>query len=309
MLEARALVKRYPGVTALDQVDFSVGPGEVVALIGENGAGKSTLVRAALGFIDPLAGKIRMGSGVTAGYFSQDTSDLDPELSPLDMLVWDCDMLPADARNLLGRFLISGDDVYRPIKTLSGGEKNKLSLARLTRLNPNLLILDEPTNHLDMASRDALADVLQEYKGTLILVSHDRWLLGRTTTHTLDVRRGGAVEYPGSYDEYRRKQAQQKRAQTIAVKAEVVKPQATLKPHELSKEIQRLEKLVAQIEQRVEDSEVELKRIEDLLADPEGHDVFELSKDHLGSQKALADNVARWEQESQRLEELRARQG
>ncbi len=127
-------------------------------------------------------------------------------MSPIDFLVYDADMLPAEARNLLARFLITGDDVYRPIRTLSGGEKNKLSLARLTRLNPNLLILDEPTNHLDMASRDALAEVLGEYKGALVLVSHDRYLLARVTDHTLDVRRSGPLTYSGSYADYRARQ-------------------------------------------------------------------------------------------------------
>ncbi len=309
VVQAEALKLGFPGLTLIDSLNWTVRYGERWGVIGENGSGKSTLVRAALGFIEPLAGKIRLGSGVSAGYFSQDTSDLDPELSPLDMLVWDCDMLPADARNLLGRFLISGDDVYRPIKTLSGGEKNKLSLARLTRLNPNLLILDEPTNHLDMASRDALADVLQDYKGTLILVSHDRWLLGRTTTHTLDIRRDGAVEYPGSYDEYRRKQAQMQRVQATASKVEIAKPHSTLKPHELSKEIQRTEKLITQLEGQVGERESELKRIEGLLADPEGHDVFSLSQDHLEAQKSLGYCMDKWERESHRLEELRAMQG
>lgn len=309
VVSAEALKVGFPGLTLIENLNWTVRYGERWGVIGENGAGKSTLIKVALGLLEPVAGKIRLGSGVSAGYFSQDTSDLDPDLSPLDMLVWDCDMLPADARNLLGRFLISGDDVYRPIKTLSGGEKNKLSLARLTRLNPNLLILDEPTNHLDMASRDALADVLQEYKGTLILVSHDRWLLGRTTTHTLDVRRDGAIEYPGSYDEYRRKQAQLQKGQPVATKSELVKPQSTLSPHEISKEIQRTEKLVGQIEKKVEENELALKHIEGVLENPEGKDVFALSKQHLDCQNALAASMSEWERESHRLEELRAMQG
>ena len=187
----------------LPPIDWTVRYGERWGIIGENGAGKSTLIRVVMGLLDPIEGKARLGSNVVAGYFSQDTADLDPEISPLDMMVYELDLKPAEARNLLARFLITGDDVYRPIRTLSGGEKNKLSLARLTHLNPNLLVLDEPTNHLDMDSREALAGVINEFTGTLVLISHDRWLLEQVTDHTLDVRRSGVVQYPGSYNDYK----------------------------------------------------------------------------------------------------------
>ncbi len=309
VVQAEGLKLGFPGHTLFENLDWTVRYGERWGVIGENGAGKSTLIRAALDLVEPLSGRIRLGSGVTAGYFSQDTTDLETELSPLDMLVWDCDMLPADARNLLGRFLISGDDVYRPIKTLSGGEKNKLSLARLTRLNPNLLILDEPTNHLDMASRDALADVLQDYKGTLVLVSHDRWLLGRTTTHTLDIRRSGTVQFPGSYDEYRRKQTHSQRTQPTT-QASNPKGQTSLTPREISKEIKRTEKLVSDLEQQVAEEEASLRHIETLLANiPEGADILALTTKHLEMQQTLARSLEGWEREAARLEELQSMRG
>jgi len=310
----------FPSETLFRDLDWVARNGERWGVIGENGAGKSTLVKVILGMLEPVSGRARLGASVTAGYFSQDASDVDPEMSPLDVLVWDLDMEPPAARNLLGRFLITGDDVYRPVKTLSGGEKNKLSLAKLTHLNPNLLILDEPTNHLDMASRDALAEILREYKGTLVLVSHDRHLLSLVTDHTLDIRRAGPIQFGGSYTEYRARGSKAAAAPAKARAADPVIPklldgkkpseEPAMTPRELSKEIARLEKLVAQIEQEVSDREDEIKKLEDRLAsvDPT-MDIFTLSRDHQRLQEELEGTIAAWEENSSRLERLVAMRG
>jgi ATP-binding cassette subfamily F protein 3 len=246
---------------------------------------------------------------VAAGYFSQDVSDIDVKQSPLDFMVYECDMLPADARNLLGRYLFSGDDVYRPIKTFSGGEKNKLALARLTRLNPNLLILDEPTNHLDMASREALAEILNDYRGTLILISHDRWLLGQVTDHILDVRKSGCKQYPGSYDEYRAGKKPEAPAKQIPP-SQKVSEAPELSPRELSKEITRLEKVVAELESDIGDQEREIKAIEEQLAsvDPKA-DIIGLTHYHTAAQERLAGIMSAWEENTLKLEELAAKRG
>lgn len=309
------------GTTVLFQnLEWTVRIGERWGVIGENGAGKSTLVKVILGQLEALSGRARVGANVAIGSFTQDASDLDPEESPLDMMVWDLDLKPPEARNLLGRFLITGDDVYRPIKTLSGGEKNKLSLARLTHLNPNLLILDEPTNHLDMASRDALAQILREYVGTLILVSHDRYLLSQVTDHTLDVRKAGPIIYPGSYAEYRQKSAKPAPSQAAKVspaptipklldgKSEPEEP--ALSPRELSKEIERMTKLVASIEEEVAQREADLRRLEEKLAnvDPSA-DIFALSREHQALQEELEGTISAWEENSTRLEKLIAMRG
>jgi ATP-binding cassette, subfamily F, member 3 len=288
--------------------------GERWGIVGENGAGKSTLIRTILGLLDPIQGRARIGSNVVPGYFSQDADDLDPAISPLDVLVYDCDLLPADARNLLGRFLLSGDDVYRPIKTLSGGEKNKLSLAKLTTLHPNLLVLDEPTNHLDMASREALAEVLKEYKGTLLLVSHDRWLLEQVATHTLDVRHKGAVKYPGSYAEYRRWLASGKPmpaelAKRSRMQVAVPETPAAMTPREISKEIERVRKLIDEVELEISKAERQLKFVEEDLGAPAGKDVLQLTREHLVISEQLQGKMAVWEEQSRKLERLLAMQG
>jgi ATP-binding cassette subfamily F protein 3 len=311
VLEFKGLDHAFGDETLFKNFDWTARYGERWGVIGENGAGKSTLLKIGLGLLEPTNGTVRLGSSVVAGYFSQDASDLDLDRSPIDMFVYDHDLLPEEARNLLGRFLISGDDVYRPIRTLSGGEKNKLSLARLTLLNPNLLVLDEPTNHLDMASRDALADVLADYKGTLILISHDRWLLGRTTLQTLDVRRSGSIEFPGSYDEYRLRQKSGKpipsKKATPAV-ATITEP--TLSPRELSKEIDRMTKVVASVEGEVAALEKAIADIEHSLATlPHGLDVNQASKDHHARKLELEKKIAEWEETCLRLDELSAKRG
>jgi ATP-binding cassette subfamily F protein 3 len=303
----------FGGVPLLPPINWTARYGERWGVIGENGAGKSTLIKAIMGLLDPLSGTARLGAGVVAGYFSQDNADLDLEVSPLDMMVYELDLKPPEARNLLARFLITGDDVYRPIRTLSGGEKNKLSLARLTHLNPNLLVLDEPTNHLDMDSREALAGVIQEFKGTLVLISHDRWLLEQVTDHTLDVRKSGVKEYPGSYAEYRGRSVSGAPVAKKVVKTTPVvveeKPQE-LTPRELSKEIQRLEKLVATVEDQIAQQEESLRSLEAQLADlPATADVFALTREHQQLQEALEGSMSAWEESSVRLESLRGKQG
>jgi ATP-binding cassette subfamily F protein 3 len=305
------------------ELDWTVRFGERWGIIGENGAGKSTLVNILLGSIEPLSGRARLGANIVLGAFSQDATDLDLDLSPLDMMIYELDLKPADARNLLGRFLITGDDVFRPIRTLSGGEKNKLSLARLTHLNPNLLVLDEPTNHLDMDSREALAGVLKEYKGTLILVSHDRWLLGQVTEEILDVRKAGPIVYPGGYNDYRRRLSNPN--PTLRPKPKEVAPPPSIPklldgkqapeepvytPRELSKEISRLERRVKEVETQVTHDEATLKDLEEKLANlSPTADVFSLTREHQATQEQLEGSLAAWEEHSNRLERLVALRG
>jgi ATP-binding cassette subfamily F protein 3 len=258
---------------------------------------------------EALAGKTRLGSGVVAGYFTQDASDLDPELSPIEILTMEDGMSPPEARTLLGRFLLTGDDVYRPIRTLSGGEKNKLSLARLTNLNPNLLVLDEPTNHLDMASREALASVLKDYAGTLILISHDRWLLSEVTNNTLDIRRNQTIQFGGSYLEYRAFSAKKSNPQPESINQLTQDDKPKLSPREVSKGIERLKKEITEAESLVESRERELANLELKLSNIQpGDDVHALSIRHHEMQTEVAESIAQWESRCLELEELEAMQ-
>ena len=309
ILEAKKLAVGFGDTRLIDGLDWTVRNGERWGIVGENGAGKSTLVKAILGVLPTMGGTVKLGANLEIGYFSQDSVELDLNQSPLDYLVWDFDQTPEAARKLLGRFLFTGDDVFRPIKTLSGGEKNKLVLAGLTTLSPNVLVLDEPTNHLDMDSREALAEVLREFKGTLLLVSHDRWLLGEVTNCTLDVRRDGVRQFPGSYAEYR---ARLERAVPASAPTEqaVQAVVPTLSPRELSKEISRLAKAIEGTESEIEAVEAEIARREVELGSPDPKsDLLALTAEYGARRQHLDELLARWHDETEQLEALRAMQG
>ncbi|MCB0825018.1 MAG: ABC-F family ATP-binding cassette domain-containing protein [Armatimonadetes bacterium] len=293
------------------KINWTVRWKERWGVIGENGSGKSTLLKTILGEVPNLGGEAKTGTKLDIGYFSQDTAEVDPEMSPAHFIMYECDLEVGPARDLLAKFLITGDDVFRPSKTLSGGERNKLVLAALTFANPNLLILDEPTNHLDMDSRDALAKVLKDYPGTLVLISHDRWLLGQVTDHIMDVKKSGAVTYPGNFIEYRawlRDRDNPEPATTKATHQKVV-TETTLSPRELSKEIARMEGVVAQSEDQVAEQEAGLKSLEDQLASPpEDADILAMTQAYQAAQESLNKAMIDWEDNCLKLDELREQQ-
>lgn len=310
VVQTKGLSKSFDEQVLFENLDWTVQRGERWGVIGQNGTGKSTLVSILLGLQDPDSGTTKLGSNVYPDWFAQEASDLDWGQSPLEYIMDTCGLKPEEARKLLGRFLFSGDDVFRKIGTLSGGEKNKLALARLTYESPNLLVLDEPTNHLDFDSREALADVLRSYKGTLILVSHDRWLLEQTTDRTMDIRRDGIRQYPGSYADYRRALARESAAQPRTTPTDEPKPKSTLSQREISKEISRLEKEFAQAEDNVADLEARLEALEAALANPSpGADLLEQTTQHENLQKQVAEALSYWEQLGAQLEETRSMQG
>ena len=203
LIELKNVVKRYGENLVLDGVDFALERGAKVAFLGRNGEGKSTLSRIIAG-IEPFEGERIVGHNVELGYFAQhQAEDLDPALTVLETLeavaVGD---IRTQLRTLLGTFLFHGDDVFKPVRVLSGGEKSRLALAKLLLQPRNLMILDEPTNHLDMASKNVLKRALQAFEGALVIVSHDRDFLRDLTTFSLDFRNRGVKEYLGGIDEY-----------------------------------------------------------------------------------------------------------
>ncbi len=204
-LELQGVRKAYGSTVVLDDVDVHVVRGDRIALVGPNGAGKSTLMRMLSGTEPPDRGGRVEGHNLVAQYFAQDEATrLDPSLNVYDTLgaASSVEMLPA-IRNILGGFLFSGDDVTKPVRVLSGGERTRLAVARMLLCPANTLLLDEPTNHLDIDSTDVLLDALADFDGTLIFVSHDRYFVDRLATTVIEVGHGAAVRYPGTYEEFR----------------------------------------------------------------------------------------------------------
>ncbi|KGF48271.1 ABC transporter [Veillonella montpellierensis DNF00314] len=179
--------------------------GETVALIGPNGAGKSTLVKTIMGDIAPIDGTITVGNRVEVGYFSQEHETLHPQWQVIDEVKSYFDGSEEKARHVLGRFLFRGDDVFKRIKDLSGGEQARVALLKIFLEGNNFLILDEPTNHLDIGTREVVEKALQDFEGTCFVISHDRYFLDQITTRTLALKDGHITEYIGNYSYYKEK--------------------------------------------------------------------------------------------------------
>ncbi len=204
--EFKGVAKSYGEKQVFAGVDFVINRGDRVALVGVNGAGKSTLIKLLAGAEPVTAGDTRLGHNVQADYFAQDQyKALDPEARLIDDIGT---VAPAalsgqtQLRSLLGSFLFSDDEVFKRIKVLSGGERNRYALARMLLRPANFLLLDEPTNHLDLRAKDVLLEALQKYNGTVVFVSHDRYFIDRLATRVLEIGGGEIHDYPGNYEDY-----------------------------------------------------------------------------------------------------------
>ncbi len=208
--EAEGLSKSYGEKQVLRNARFAIERGDRVALVGVNGAGKSTLIKLLTGVEQPTAGTIKLGHNVVSEYFAQDQYKvLDGDARMLDDISRAAVKVPeSELRSLLGCFLFSGEDVFKRLGVLSGGERNRFALARILVSPSNFLLLDEPTNHLDMRAKDVLLDALDAFSGTVIFVSHDRYFIDRLATRVLEVENGAVTTYEGNYEDYlRRKEA------------------------------------------------------------------------------------------------------
>jgi ATP-binding cassette subfamily F protein 3 len=204
VIELRHARQSYDGLVVLSDVNLHIERGDRIALVGPNGVGKSTLMRLLSAEEAPRSGDRIVGHNVVMEYFAQDEATrLDPSLTVYETLSSGSPMhMVPMIRNILGGFLFSGDDVHKPVRVLSGGERTRLAVARMLLRPSNLLLLDEPTNHLDLDSKEVLLDALVDYGGTLIFVSHDRYFVERLATRIIEVGNGQAIVYPGTYREF-----------------------------------------------------------------------------------------------------------
>ena len=263
----------------IDDVSVVVRRGESVALIGPNGAGKSTMVKAIVGELFPTEGHIDIGNRVQVGYFSQEHEELHDRWQVVDEIINNYNFTEEKARNVLGSFLFKGDDVFKLVGDLSGGERARLALLKLFLQGDNFLILDEPTNHLDVPTREIVERALQQFGGTCFIISHDRYFLDQVSTRTLVLENKGLTEYLGNYSYYKEKLKEQ---QDIAALTEVVEEVAKDDVKSEAKTISTspsdepkkktntymVEKQLAEVEEEIARLEATTKMYEVQLANP-----------------------------------------
>lgn len=268
-----------PDDPIIDDVSVVVRRGESVALIGPNGAGKSTMVKAIVGELFPIEGHIDIGNRIQVGYFSQEHEELHDRWQVVDEIINNYNFTEEKARNVLGSFLFKGDDVFKLVGDLSGGERARLALLKLFLQGDNFLILDEPTNHLDVPTREIVERALQQFGGTCFIISHDRYFLDQVSTRTLVLENKGFTEYLGNYSYYKEKLKEQ---QDIAALTEVVEEVAKEDVKSEAKTISTspsdepkkktntymVEKQLAELEEEIARLEATMKMYEVQLANP-----------------------------------------
>jgi ATP-binding cassette subfamily F protein 3 len=257
VLSAGNAIIGYPGNTLFTVRNLELRRGETAALIGPNGSGKTTFLRTMLGEIEPLEGQVQLGASLHIGYFAQAHDALNSERSVLDELLSHKEMQPGQARSYLAQYLFRGEDVYKPVCALSGGERARLALAILTLEGTNFLVLDEITNHLDIPAQEALQEGLENYSGTILLVSHDRYLIDRLATQIWELRDRRLHIFKGAYREFVLRRAV---GASTARAAQVLLPPRPL-VRDNSKETRKREQALTMLEERIREQELAIQRL------------------------------------------------
>ena len=263
----------------IDDVSVVVRRGESVALIGPNGAGKSTMVKAIVGELFPTEGHIDIGNRVQVGYVSQEHEELHDRWQVVDEIINNYNFTEEKARNVLGSFLFKGDDVFKLVGDLSGGERARLALLKLFLQGDNFLILDEPTNHLDVPTREIVERALQQFGGTCFIISHDRYFLDQVSTRTLVLENKGLTEYLGNYSYYKEKLKEQQdiaaltevveevAKEDVKSEAKIISPSPSDEPKKKTNTYM-VEKQLAEVEEEIARLEATMKMYEVQLANP-----------------------------------------
>lgn len=271
VLAVEDVSKSFGGQVIVHSVNLQLKKGEKAALIGPNGSGKTTLLKMIVGREQPDQGRVRLGSRVKIAYFSQEFEDLNPYHNLLEEIMNNFDLNNENARTCLGSMLFSEDDVFKLVASLSGGEKGRLSFLKIMLSGANLLILDEPTNHMDLESCQVIEKVLQDYEGTVLLVSHDRYFLDQVVERIIALEENTAVNYWGNYSYYREKE------QNILDKTDkTAKPEQTelnqnqrqrMQAKERQKQQKKIQKAIADVEETIHQLEEKKQELEEILAD------------------------------------------
>lgn len=298
--------------------DVLLWRGEIAALIGPNGAGKSTFLKTLLGQIPPLKGKVKLGSSLKIGYFAQAHEGLDPEKTPIEEIQGVREMPVPNARDYLAKFLFTGDDVFKKVSVLSGGERGRLALAKLAMEGANFLLLDEPTNHLDIPSQEILEAVLSDFGGTILLVSHDRYLIDALATQVWSLEEGELEVFRGSYREYvvmkerkgggeiekmseeglgirgKKKEVRGEKLEVGKTKPATSNQRPTTSERKRAQRVQEIETMIESLEKRLAEIGAEIE-----ISGGEATKVRELSEEYANVESDLQRHLDEWEQIAQ----------
>ena len=311
VLIIKGLTKSFGDRTLFSNLGLEVAGGERIALLGDNGSGKTTLLKILLGEEKPDAGKVRMGPTVKVGYLPQHVHFDHPERNLVDTLIYEQDCTAQTARNRLAAFKFRGEDVFKPVSALSGGEQSRLRLCMLMDEKINLLILDEPTNHLDIQSREWIEEAVEEYEGNLLFVSHDRYFIDRFASRIWMLEDGHITDFRGNYQEYqaaRARGAAGKSASDVQVSVEKApetkekkeKPKRPGGTKNLEKEVTAAERAVAKAEEQMYDLEQQIQE-----ASADYLKLQELYEQREALEEEILKLYGTWENLSAQLEEAR----
>ena len=306
VMTIKGLEKSFGARILFSDINLEVGGNERIALIGDNGTGKSTMLKIILNEEQADAGKLRMGPTVKLGYLPQIVHFSHPERSLVDTLIYDLDCSAQSARNRLGSFNFKGEDVFKPVSALSGGEQSRLRLCMLMDEKINLLVLDEPTNHLDIQSREWIESAVEDYEGNLLFVSHDRYFIERFATRIWCLEGGQVTDFKGSYDEFQNARAKNQFMPPVvevpvadkSVKKE--KPKRTGGTKTIEKELAVTERAIAKVEERMEQLAIDMQTY--------SADYVKLQTIYEDKEKAEEETMLlyeKWEELSAALEEAR----
>ncbi|MGU8236591.1 ABC-F family ATP-binding cassette domain-containing protein [Clostridium perfringens] len=312
VLHIENLKKSYDSLL-FENVNLDLKRGEKVALIGENGRGKTTLFKIIMGMLKQDSGSVSLGKNVFTGYYDQEQSNLNLHKTIIDE-VWDDfpNLTTTEVRNYLASFLFTGDDVFKEISLLSGGEKCKINLLKLMLSKANLLLLDEPTNHLDIMSREALEDAILSYDGTLIVISHDRYFLNKVINKIVELQENGLKTYLGNYNYYMHKKANPNRYEDIDEDINQGKTKTQIKEERKKKKsaeksARALRAQLREVEKLIPQKEEELEKLQGMLCTEEVYsnpeESVRVNKEINSVQEEIDSLYATWEELSESLEE------
>lgn len=299
VLQVENLGKSFGDFKLFENINFNIYRGEKVGLIGPNGVGKTTLFKTILKEVPHEEGNINIGHNVNIGYFDQEQTSLNLENTIIDE-IWNENpkLTHYEIRTILSRFLFIGDDIFKEIKDLSGGERGRLQLLKMMLSKANFLLMDEPTNHLDIDSKEVLEDALKDYEGTIFVISHDRYFLNKVTDKILEMTEEGIVEYLGNYDYYLEKKNEVVEEEEEDFKTKTQLKLERRKEREKQKQEQKRKKEIEELEKIIGAKEIELENLDESLCDPnlykEPGKALELSREREELQKELDKLYSKW---------------